>query len=93
MTEILLTGRVDQIPNLIELDVSEMEDGDTMTLADIEVPEGITYLDPEDTLVAAVREPRMELEEEEEETEELEGEEVEGAEGEEGEEADEAGEE
>jgi large subunit ribosomal protein L25 len=78
MTEIQLTGRVDHIPNSIEIDVSNMEDGDTITLADIEIPEGITYSEPEDTLIAAVREPKMlDLDEEEaeetEDTEDVEG--------------------
>lgn len=69
LTEISLTGRVDLIPNAIEIDVSHMEDGDTITLADIELPEGIKYLESEDTLIAAVRIPKMtDLPEEEEET-------------------------
>ena len=77
MTDIQLTGRVDLIPNSIEIDVGDMEDGDAITLADIEIPEGITYSEPEDTLIAAVREPKMlDLDEEEaEETEDIEGDE------------------
>jgi large subunit ribosomal protein L25 len=80
-----------EVPERIEVDVSPMQMGDTLRLADIAVQEGVTFLDdPEETVVATVTvptqiiEPEPEEEEELEEGEELaEGEEApEGAEGE-----------
>ena len=76
LSEIMLTGRVDQIPNTIEVDASHLEDGETITLGEIEIPEGMFYSEPEDSLIAVAREPRMiELDEEDEDMEEVEGEE------------------
>jgi large subunit ribosomal protein L25 len=80
-----------EIPERIEVDISEMQLGDTLRLADVAEQEGVTFLDdPEETVVATVTvptqiiEPEPEEEEELEEGEELaEGEEApEGAEGE-----------
>jgi large subunit ribosomal protein L25 len=80
-----------EVPERIEVDVTPMQMGDTLRLADIAVQEGVTFLDdPEETVVATVTvptqiiEPEPEEEEELEEGEELaEGEEApEGAEGE-----------
>lgn len=68
INEISLTGTVDVIPNEIEIDVSDKEDGDGITLADLELPEGVTYLEPGDTPIAAVAIPKVEeIEEDEEE--------------------------
>lgn len=67
LTEIQLTGRVDLIPHSIEIDVSNMDDGDTITLADVELPEEIKHFESDDTLIATVRTPKMvDLPEEEE---------------------------
>ena len=74
-----------EIPERIEVDISAMEMGDTMRLADIPVPESVTFLDdPEETVLATVTVPTKEVEPEptEEELAELE-EGVELAEGEE----------
>jgi large subunit ribosomal protein L25 len=78
-----------EIPEHIDLDVSEMAIGDTVRLADLPAREGVTYLDdPEETVLATVTLPTREVEpepEEAEEGEELaegevpEGEEPEGA--------------
>lgn len=68
INEISLTGTVDVIPNNIEIDVSDKADGDSITLGDLQLPEGVTYLDPDDTPIAAVAVPRVEeIEEDEEE--------------------------
>jgi len=61
-----------------------MTTGDTLRIADIEVPEGVTLLDDPETVVATVTAPTREIEVEEEE---VEGEEVEGEAAAEGEEA------
>jgi large subunit ribosomal protein L25 len=80
-----------EVPERIEVDVSPLQMGDTLRLADVALQEGVTYLDdPEETVIATVTvptqivEPEPEEEEELEEGEELaEGEEApEGAEGE-----------
>ena len=70
-----------EVPERIEVDISAMEMGDTMRLADVPVPEGVTFLDdPDETVLATVTVPTKEVEPEptEEELAELE----EGAEGE-----------
>ena len=73
-----------EVPERIEVDVSKMEMGDTLRLADIAAEDGVTFLDdPEETVLATVTMPtRVEEPEVEEEEEELE-EGVELAEGEE----------
>jgi large subunit ribosomal protein L25 len=82
-----------EVPERIEVDISSMEMGDTMRLADIATIEGVTFLDdPDETVLATVTVPTREVEPEptEEELAELaEGEELpegeeapEGAEGE-----------
>ena len=76
-----------EIPEHIDLDVSGMAIGDTLRLADIKVPDGVTLLDDLETVAATVTAPSRE--EEPEEAEVLLGEdgeplEVEGAEGEAG---------
>jgi len=69
-----------EIPEHIDLDVSDMAIGDTRRLADLAPIEGVTYLDdPEETVLASVGLPAREVEPEPEEP--AEGEEL--AEGEE----------
>jgi large subunit ribosomal protein L25 len=71
------------IPDAIEHDVSAMEMNDTLTLAAITAPEGVTLLDDtEETVIATLSPPRIEEEPEEELEEETE---LIGEEGEEGE--------
>jgi large subunit ribosomal protein L25 len=67
-----------EVPEHIDLDVSHMALGDTLRLADIRVPAGVTLLDDLETVAATVTAPSRE-----EEPEAVEGEE--GAEGEAGE--------
>jgi large subunit ribosomal protein L25 len=65
-----------EIPPAIEVDVSELHIGDSLRVADITAPEGVTLLDDPDTAIASVTQPTRV----EEPEELLEGEE--GAEGE-----------
>jgi large subunit ribosomal protein L25 len=73
-----------EIPERIEVDISEMEMGDTLRLADVARQDGVTFLDdPEETVLATVtvptrvEEPEVEVPEEElEEGELAEGEEA-----------------
>jgi large subunit ribosomal protein L25 len=74
-----------EVPERIEVDISAMQMGDTLRLADVPAPEGATFLDDlEETVLATVTVPTKEVEPEptEEELAELE-EGVELAEGEE----------
>jgi large subunit ribosomal protein L25 len=76
-----------EVPEHLDLDVSAMQIGDTLRVADLTAPEGVTLLDdPEETVLATVTAPTVIVEPEPEEEELLEGEEVpEGEEAPEGE--------
>jgi len=65
------------IPSFIELDVSDVEIGESLRIADLPVLEGVTYTEDLEGVVMSVTTPAAEIEEPEEE---LEGEELEGAE-------------
>jgi large subunit ribosomal protein L25 len=56
------------VPEHIDADVSELRIGDALRLSDLTPPEGVTFLDdPDDTVLANVSAPRVEIEPEEEE--------------------------
>lgn len=83
--EVNVEGLPLEIPQHLDVDVSEMHIGDTLRLAELAVPEGITLLDDLETTVLAtvtmptrVEEPEAEAAEGEEA---VEGEAPEGAEG------------
>jgi large subunit ribosomal protein L25 len=55
------------IPEHVDADVTELRIGDSLRLADIQAPEGVTFLDdPDETVLANVSAPRVEVEVEEE---------------------------
>jgi large subunit ribosomal protein L25 len=55
-----------EIPERIEVDISAMEMGDTLRLADVPEPEGVKFLDdPDETVLATVTLPTREVEPEE----------------------------
>jgi len=65
-TEVNVEGLPLEIPQHLELDVSEMHIGDSLRLADLAVPDGITLLDDPEEVIATVTLPsREELPEEE----------------------------
>jgi large subunit ribosomal protein L25 len=69
------------VPEHIDADVGALRIGDALRLADLTPPDGVTFLDdPEETVLANVSAPRVELELEEEAVEGEEG--LEAAEGE-----------
>jgi large subunit ribosomal protein L25 len=68
-----------EVPEHLDLDVSQLAIGDTLRIADVHVPEGVTLLDDPETVLATVTVPTRVIEPEPEE--------VEGEEGEEGAEA------
>ena len=87
--EINIEALPTSIPDSVQHDVSGMQINDTLTLAALTPPEGVTFLDdPEETVLASLTPPRVEEEPEIEEETELVGEEgavPEGAEPAEGE--------
>ncbi len=50
------------IPDSITHDVSEMQIGDTVTLASVRAPAGVTLLDDPETVVATLTPPRLQVE-------------------------------
>jgi len=54
------------IPDSIQLDVSGVQIGDTITLESVTPPRGVTLTDDPETVVATVTPPRLQLEAEEE---------------------------
>jgi large subunit ribosomal protein L25 len=84
MNAIIVHAKPDRIPGHLSIDVSALEIGHTLTVADLVLPEGVTIdADPEETIVIAQLTSLALAEEgEEAEGEEGEGEEGEGEEGE-----------
>ena len=70
-----------EVPEHIDLDVSHMEIGDTLRIADIASPQGVIVLDDAETVVAILTAPIREVEPEPVEGEEGEAVEGEAAEG------------
>ncbi len=75
----------DKLVEAFEIDVSELNIGDSLHISDIALPEGITSMDEEHLTVAVVAAPTVVVEEEPEEEEEIEEGEEGAAEAEEGE--------
>jgi large subunit ribosomal protein L25 len=50
-----------EVPEHIDLDVSHMAPGDTLRVADVPVPDGVTLLDDPETVVATVTAPTREV--------------------------------
>jgi large subunit ribosomal protein L25 len=76
---VLISSLPTAVPSSIEVDISDLEIGDTLTRIGLPVIEGVEYLDDEDRPLITVRAPRRIEEEEVEELEE--GEFEEGEEG------------
>ena len=81
LNAIVVTGKPADIPGHIAVDVSDLEIGQTITVAELALPAGLTTdADPEET-VATAKVTSLALAEEEEAEEGEEGEGAEGAEG------------
>ncbi len=65
-----------EIPEHLDFDISSMQIGDTLRLADLRTPEGVKLLDDPDTVLATLTMPTREVEPEEVPAEVAEGEEV-----------------
>ncbi len=76
--EVSIEALPTDIPDLLELDVSHVVIGDTLTVESLRAPAKVTILTEPETVIATVTPPRLQIEEEpeiEEETELVEGEE------------------
>ena len=81
--EVTVEALPGDIPDVIELDVSQMAINDTITLEAVPAPQGVTFVDDPDTTIATITPPTLEPTEDEIETETaVVGEEGEAAEGE-----------
>jgi large subunit ribosomal protein L25 len=72
-----------EVPEHLDIDVSDMDLGDTLRISDLTTPEGVTLLDDPELVIATVTAPTKVVEPEPTEEELAEGEEGELAEGEE----------
>jgi len=68
--QIEIETSVDKIPPFLSCDVSDLEVGQSLTVKDLAVPEGVKILSPENTLLINVLVPKMSAEEKEEVAEE-----------------------
>lgn len=50
--------RVDQLPASLSVDIDGLEIGDAVMVADVDVPQGVTLLTPEDRTVVSIQPPR-----------------------------------
>ena len=73
--ELAISCMPDKLVDYLDLDVADLEIGDSLHIRDIELPEGIKLVDEDHLTVALVAAPTIQDEEEEEEEEEVEGEE------------------
>lgn len=81
-TTLMIRALPTQIPNAVELDISDLEVGDGLKVSDLPAIEGVTYLADEEAPLVTILAPTLAEEVEEEVPEELEGEAIEGAEAE-----------
>jgi len=72
LREVVVSALPDTLPDHIELDVSALQIGDSVTVGDLIAPAGVTIVTDPDQVVASVVAPTVEAEPE---AEELEGEE------------------
>ncbi len=63
LRELKVEARPKDLPEHIEVDVSHLGIGDSMTVADLAWPAGVVFLEDPETLVASVAAPRVEVEE------------------------------
>ena len=66
LREVTVEALPTSIPDSIQHDISTMEIGDTLTLAAVTAPAGVTILTDEETLVATLTPPRLRTADEEE---------------------------
>ena len=69
VTELQVTCAPENIPDVIEIDVSNLQIGDSLSISDIPFPEGVTPLAELERLVVSVLPPQIDADAEEAETE------------------------
>ncbi len=74
LREVLVSALPDDLPDHIEVDVSELSIGDSLTVADLVAPAGVTITGEPETVVASVVAPTVEVETTDDEGEAAEGE-------------------
>lgn len=67
LRELKVEARPKDLPEHIEVDLSALGVGDSLTVADLSAPKGVTFLDEPETVVASVTPPTVEAEPELEE--------------------------
>lgn len=63
--ELTIEALPNEIPDTLQHDVSELEIGDTVTLAQVRAPSGVELVDDPETVIASLTPPRLQVEEEE----------------------------
>jgi large subunit ribosomal protein L25 len=72
LREVVVSALPDSLPDHLELDVAELTVGDSLTVADLRAPEGVTIVTDAETVVASVVAPsEVVIEEEDEEISEV----------------------
>jgi large subunit ribosomal protein L25 len=56
--ELQIECKASSIPDHIDVDVSDLQGGDSLHLAKVAAPEGVTFLDPPETLLMTISMPR-----------------------------------
>jgi large subunit ribosomal protein L25 len=62
--EVNVEAKPNDLPSVIEVDVADLEVGDSIHARDLVVPAGVTVLDDGDEVIVSVQPPRVEVEEE-----------------------------
>jgi large subunit ribosomal protein L25 len=65
LREISITCLPGDLPDVIEVDISSLDLGDSIHVSDLEIPPGVEFLTEEHDTVTHVRKPRLVVEEEE----------------------------
>jgi large subunit ribosomal protein L25 len=60
--ELIVEALPTEIPDVLQHDVSELEVGDTLTVAALRAPANVTLLDDPETVIATVTPPRLQVE-------------------------------
>ena len=66
--EVNIEAKPGDLPEFLEVDVAELEIGDSLHIKDIVAPAGVTILDVAEEVLCSVQAPRAEVEEEVTET-------------------------
>jgi large subunit ribosomal protein L25 len=70
LREVTVEALPNEIPEMLTVDVSEMNIGDTLPLSAVVIPSGVTLLDDAETVAVSLLAPRLRTDEEEEGIEE-----------------------